>query len=109
MDKPNVANLFANLPAPAKDEVFDDLLRADGVRIERIVSQGHTSPAEGWYDQDEHEWVMVLRGGGRIAFDDGSEIALKPGDYLHIPAHRRHRVSWTDPSQPTVWLAVFHR
>ena len=109
MDKPNVANLFANLPAPAKDEVFDDLLRADGVRIERIVSQGHTSPAEGWYDQDEHEWVIVLRGGARIAFDDGGEVALTAGDYLHIPAHRRHRVSWTDPSQPTVWLAVFHR
>ena len=109
MDKSGVANILDNLPEQAKGEVFDDLLRVDGVRIERIVSQGHTSPDEGWYDQDENEWVIVLRGGGRIAFDDGSEVALTVGDYLHIPAHRRHRVSWTDPSQPTVWLAVFHR
>ena len=109
MDESGVANIFDNLPEQAKDEVFDDLLRAESVRIERIVSQGHTSPEEGWYDQDEHEWVIVLRGGARIAFDDGGEVALTAGDYLHIPAHRRHRVSWTDPSQPTVWLAVFHR
>jgi len=105
----DIGNLFANIPHDLSQEASEDILRSDGLRIERIVSKGHTSPDEGWYDQDEHEWVLVLRGGGRIAFDDGSEVELGVGDHLHIPAHRRHRVSWTDPSQPTLWLAVFHR
>jgi len=24
-----------------------------------------------------------------------------------IAAHRKHRVEWTTPDEPTVWLAVF--
>jgi len=33
---------------------------------------------------------------------------LRPGDWVAIPAHARHRVAWTDPDQPTVWLALHH-
>jgi len=109
MPAPEISNLFAALPDARRQEVFDDLLRTDNVRIERIVSHGQTSPGEGWYDQDEHEWVIVLRGCGRVGFDDGREVTLQAGDHLHIPAHVRHRVTYTDPDQPTVWLAVFHR
>lgn len=39
----------------------------------------------------------------------GGEAAprrLGPGDYVEIPPHVRHRVEWTDPDRPTVWLAV---
>lgn len=76
-------------------------------RIERIVSQGHASPPGFWYDQPEDEWVLVLQGAGTIAFaEEGSEVTLCAGDYLHIPAHCRHRVAWTDPHLPTIWLAV---
>lgn len=102
-------NLFDAMPERLEAEVFVDLLRAPQVRIERIVSKGHTSPDHGWYDQDENEWVMVLQGCGVIAFDDGTTIRLSAGDYLNIPAHCKHRVAWTDPQQLTVWLAVFYR
>lgn len=101
-------NIFQSVPRGASEEVFTELFLARGVRIERIVSHGHTAPAEGWFDQDENEWVIVLEGCGRIQFDDGNECTLRRGDYLEIPAHRKHRVVWTDPSEPTVWLAVFH-
>lgn len=101
-------NLLSALPARIEAEVFQELLRAPGLRIERILSRGQTSPAEGWYDQAEHEWIAVLQGAALLRFDDGSEIRLDPGDHLHIPAHRKHRVAWTDPDRITVWLAVFH-
>ena len=104
-----LGKLFAALPSARDAEQFNDLLRAPGVRIERIVSQGQASPATGWYDQDEHEWVCVLRGAARLEFDDGDVRELVVGNYVNIAAHRRHRVAWTDPDAPTVWLAVFYR
>ena len=104
-----MSNLKDNIPSELPEEVFTDLLVAEGVRIERILSQGHSSPASGWYDQDEHEWVLVLEGAGELTFENGDKVLLRAGDYLNIPAHTRHRVSWTDPEQRTVWLAVFYR
>jgi len=103
-----VGNLLENLPAPLADERFDTLLAAENVTIERIVSYSHTSPPSGWYDQPRHEWVLVLQGEGVVAFDNGDEITLGPGDHLAIPAHRRHRVARTAPDQDTVWLAVHY-
>ncbi|SDK38414.1 cupin domain-containing protein [Microbulbifer yueqingensis] len=104
-----IHNLFAHLPKAVNGELFEDLLAAGPVRIERIVSHGQVTPAGEWYNQEEGEWVLVLRGGARIEFADGTEVALGEGDYLNIPAHVRHRVSWTDPERQTVWLAVFYR
>ena len=101
-----MANIFAQLPAQLERERFDELLRAEHLRIERIVSQGQTSPE--WYDQIENEWVMVLEGSGTILFEDGVEIELNKGDYVDIPAHRRHKVIWTDPENLTIWLAIFY-
>lgn len=102
-------NIFAELPNQLDAEVFDSLINGNGTRIERILSQGHCSPASGWYDQNEHEWVLVLEGGARLEFEGKGEIALGAGDHVLIPAHVRHRVSWTDPERITVWLAVFYR
>jgi cupin 2 domain-containing protein len=103
-------NLLRDLPDAATGEVFDTLLHAPSVRIERIVSHGQASPEGFWYDQDEAEWVLLLAGAARLQFTDEAEArSLGPGDHLHIAAHRRHRVDWTDPTQPTIWLAVFHR
>jgi cupin 2 domain-containing protein len=101
-------NLLASLPARLDKEAFETLLAHGNVRVERIVSQGHTAPAEGWFDQHEHEWVLVLEGAGRLRFEDGRELELRRGDYVNIPAHVRHQVVWTDPDRPTVWLAVFY-
>lgn len=100
-------NLFADLPARLSQEKVDTILAHKHLRIERILSRGQTSPAEGWYDQDEEEWVLVLQGEGELEFESGSSLRMKPGDHLLIPAHCRHRVSWTHPNQITLWLAVF--
>jgi cupin 2 domain-containing protein len=101
-------NLLRDLPDARAGEVTDALLAAPGVRIERIVSLGQASPPGFWYDQPQAEWVLLLAGAARLRFaDEPHDRVLGPGDWLHIPAHRRHRVEWTDPAQPTVWLAMF--
>lgn len=102
-------NLFADLPTNLKDELATVLAENQHVRIERIVSSGHASPESFWYDQDEHEWVIVLQGEAKLLFDDGQSAQMQPGDHLLIPAHCRHRVAWTSPDELTVWLAVFYR
>jgi len=104
-----VANLFADLPRTLPEERVDVLVEAERVRLQRIVSTGHATPAGQWYDQDTDEWVVVLRGRAGLRFEDEAAIrVLGPGDHVIIAAHRRHRVEWTDPGQPTVWLALHY-
>jgi len=43
-----------------------------------------------------------------VLFDNGECAELAAGNYLAIPAMRRHRVSRTDPEQQTIWLAVHY-
>lgn len=102
-----VKNLFKPVSDGGADEICERILELDGVRIERIVSHGHTSPAVGWYDQDEDEWVLILQGSGKVLFEDGVEHMLGVGDHLYIAAHRKHKVTWTDPAAATIWLAIF--
>jgi cupin 2 domain-containing protein len=89
------------------DELITALLEMANVRIERIVSQGHASPADFWYDQGQSEWVVLLKGAARLRFEDAA-VDMRPGDFLNIPAHKRHRVDWTTPDEPTIWLAVHY-
>lgn len=103
-----ITNLFTDLPANLPDEFLTTLLKAANIRIERIVSHGHASPDGFWYDQNEHEWVIVLQGAARLQFED-SVVELKLGDFVNIPAHKKHRVEWTTPDGPTIWLAVFYK
>ena len=98
-------NLFSDIPADLPEEITQPLLSADDVRIERIVSHGHASPDGFWYDQAQHEWITVLSGAARLRFEDET-LEMKPGDYVNIPAHKRHRIDWTTQDEPTVWLAV---
>ena len=103
-------NLFDDIPSELPEELFTTILEANGFRIERIVSQGHSSPEGFWYDQDDNEWVMLLEGGATLQFEGEAEpVELRRGSYLNIPAHARHRVGWTDPNQRTVWLAIHYR
>lgn len=102
-------NLFDPCPEARRDEVTEVLAGGPGVRVERIVSHGQASPPGFWYDQAEDEWVAVLSGRARLEFADGSLREMAPGDFVLLPAGLRHRVAWTDPAQPTVWLAVFWR
>jgi len=101
-------NLFEGVPDDLPDEVFTTIHRSGRLRIERIVSLGHASPEGFWYDQEENEWVVVLEGHASVQFEgDAGSVELQRGSYLYIPAHARHRVAWTEPTQKTVWLAIY--
>lgn len=105
-----MTNLFRDLPrAPLADERIDTLLARPGLRIERIVSTGQASPPGFWYDQPQHEWVLLLQGAASVTVDgpDGAHtVQLAAGDSLELPAHCRHRVEATQADPPTVWLAL---
>lgn len=87
-------------------------MSSGSVRIERIVSRGQCSPPGFWYEQEDNEWVMVVKGEAELRFEnvpDGDRtIRLTVGMYVDIPAGVRHRVEWTTPDADTVWLAVFY-
>ncbi|HWY87502.1 MAG TPA: DUF1653 domain-containing protein [Gemmataceae bacterium] len=104
----NQGSLLAGIPASLPEELVELILREQNVRIERIISRGHVSPQDFWYDQDRHEWILLLRGAARLSIE-GEEQAIEmiPGDFIFMPAHKRHRVTWTAPDEPTIWLAVF--
>jgi cupin 2 domain-containing protein len=104
----NHGSLTAALPPALADELVTTLVHAPSVRIERIVSWGHRSPPGFWYDQDQPEFVLVVDGEARLELEGEGERHLGPGDWVAIAAHARHRVTWTAPGRPTVWLAVFY-
>jgi cupin 2 domain-containing protein len=104
-DGESIKNSFDDLPQHLPKELVQILVRAPDVRIERIISHGHASPADFWYDQAQAEWVIVLKGAARLQFEDGM-VEMKPGDFINIPAFKKHRVDWTTPDEPTVWLGV---
>ena len=105
----HTGNLFKRVPETLAQEVFEKIVESSNVKIERIISKGHTSPETGWYDQENNEWVLVLKGAAIIAFPDATEVSLTAGDHLNIPAHKQHRVTWTEPDTETIWLAVHYR
>jgi len=101
-------NLLDGAGASREAERLETLLAGRGVRLARIVSFGQASPEGFWYDQEEAEWVAVLAGRARLAIaGEAADRVLGPGDAVFLPAHCRHRVTWTDPERPTVWLALF--
>ena len=100
-------NLFEHIPAELPEELFETLQESGGVKIERIVSRGHTTPKGEWYDQSWDEWVVLLSGSAVLEFEEGmGPVSLSPGDYIKLPAGLRHRVSSTDRHSDSVWLAV---
>ena len=104
-----IGNLFTPVELSSA-EVFNELLHGGEFKLERIVSTGQVTPAGQWFDQETDEWVALLSGGARLLFEgDSDETVLHPGDFVNIPAHRRHRVTWTDPECETVWLAIHFR
>lgn len=102
-----IHKLLSDLPEKLPEEELRTLLSMDGVRVERIVSTGHASPPGFWYEQVEHEWVTLIAGSARLTIEGEEPLSLRPGDSVFLPAQVRHRVDWTSPSEPTVWLAVF--
>lgn len=101
-------NIFDAIPEKLESEIFESLVESRNVQIERIISKGQASPDNGWYDQDKNEWVLVVKGEAVLAFAEGPTVTLKPGDYINIAAHRKHKVKWTAPEAETIWLAVHY-
>tara|TARA_R110000751_G_scaffold271365_2_gene371237 strand:- start:80357 stop:80719 length:363 start_codon:yes stop_codon:yes gene_type:complete len=101
-------NLFENQPtSPQSDEIFECLTSAAGVKIERIISTGQATPQGEWYDQEQDEWVVVIAGSARLQIEnEAEERKLVAGDWILLPAHCRHRVTWTQAQPATLWLAV---
>lgn len=103
------SDLFQDLPSALEAEAVQVLAQGGTTRIERVVSHGQASPEGFWYDQEEAEWVALLKGGAALSFPDAPDLVLKPGECCLLPPHRRHRVAWTAPDQDTVWLCVFFK
>jgi len=100
-------SLDGDVPARPVDEFIDVLLERPRLRIERIVSTGQTTPEGEWYDQDRDEWVLLTSGAARLRIEgETDERELVAGEWILLPAHCRHRVTWTQSEPPTVWLAV---
>ena len=106
----NIYNIYAGIPEVLPGEVFENIIRNDRFKLERIVSSGHSTPEGQWYDQDTDEWVILLVGEAGLHFEgEKAPHTLKPGDYIHIPAHVKHRVAWTKENEKTVWLAIHYK
>ncbi len=105
--KPVVTNIFANIPDTLPEELFTSLVKQDNVHIERIVSKGHSTPPNQWYDQAQDEWVITLQGQAVLIYEQNLQtLSMAAGDSVFIPAHTKHRVEWTDPDIQTIWLAI---
>jgi len=102
-----ISNVFSGVPDLFLEELFQSLVKTPHVRVERIISRGHTTPPGEWYDQEQNEWVLLIKGAAKVRFENDL-IEMKPGDFIDIPAHQRHRVEWTTPDEATIWLAVFY-
>lgn len=102
-------NIFENLPAELPEEIFEKIIESKDFFLERIISGGHISPPNFWYDQEKNEFVMLLAGSAKVLYDDGTSFSLLPGDYIKIPAHQKHRVEETDKNQKTIWLALHYK
>lgn len=101
-----VQNIFTNIPDRLPVELLECLVVNNILRIERIVSRGHKTAEGEWYDQPWEEWVILLEGQATLTFQTGEIVRMKPGDFIRIAAHSRHRVDWTADDSNTIWLAV---
>jgi len=101
-------NIFSDIPSSLQEEFFETLQSSKDIKIERIVSYGHVTKEGEWYDQRQNEWVILLSGEATLSFLDGEDVKLKAGEYINIPAHKKHKVSWTTPNQQSVWLAIHY-
>lgn len=104
----NKSNIFQNIPKKFEEEFFEEIVAKENLKIERIVSFGHTTGEDEWYDQESDEWVILLQGEAILSFEEGQDVALFAGDYINIPAHKKHRVAWTKENVQTIWLAVHY-
>jgi len=103
-------NFFESGAIPSKgNECFDQIFQGSAIKIERIISNAHSDDSDNWYDQEADEWVMLVSGDAQLLFEGEAVISLKAGDYLFIPAHKKHKVLTTSAEPPCYWLAIHGR
>lgn len=98
-------NLLSNIPLSSNQEIFETITQNNNIKIERIISYGQTTAKDYWYNQEDDEFVVIIKGNAKITYEDGEIFDLKKGDSLYIKAHQKHQVTYT--SNPTIWLAIF--
>lgn len=105
----DVKNIFSGIQEQTPEEIFETIIKTHQFKIERIISSGQSTDKGKWYDQDVDEWVILLKGSAGLLIEGNNEVlSMKPGDYINIPAHKKHRVEWADPEGETIWLAVHY-
>ena len=103
------SNIYTEIPEELPNELLEQIIHKGSFKLERIISKGHSTPDGQWYDQDNDEWVILLKGSAGMTVEgEAGPVVLRPGDYIHLPAHIKHRVEWTDPESETVWLALHY-
>jgi len=106
----DIKNIFSGIKNQSPEEIIETIIKANQFKIERITSSGQSTEKGKWYDQDVDEWVILLKGSAGLIFEGNNEVvAMKPGDYINVPAHHKHRVEWTNPEEETIWLAVHYQ
>lgn len=103
-------NLFSDIPRSMPEEMIEVLCQSEEMWIERIISRGHSSPPDFWYDQEDNEFILLVKGNACLKIEGKSKpVVLEEGDWLDLKAHVKHRVEWTAPDQDTIWLAVYYQ
>jgi cupin 2 domain-containing protein len=100
-------NIFEEIIIDKTEEIFFEIFKNETIKIEKIVSNGQTSPKNFWYEQEQNEFVLLLEGFAILEFED-KVVELKKGDCLNIKAKQKHRVKFTSLTEPTIWFAVFY-
>jgi cupin 2 domain-containing protein len=109
VDPVRLRNIFKDIPENLPEELIEKITEGRSVKIERIVSKGHSSPPGFWYDQDKNEFVILIAGRAGLVVEGRKDpLTMEAGDYINLPAHLKHRVEWTDRHHDTVWLAVHY-
>ena len=104
----DIHNLFKHTANQEDGEQIDKLMQTPHFKVERIISQGHTTPEGQWYDQSTNEYVLLLQGSATLVIENEPPLHLNAGDYLIIPAHTKHRVTHTQNQPATIWLCIHY-
>ena len=103
----NKLNLLENIPSSIPNELIETIAKSKNCKIERIISSNHATPKGKWYNQEQNELVILMKGSAEILFEENKELVkMKEGDYIIIPKHKKHRVEKTD--KRTIWLTIFY-
>jgi|SRR3989338_454856 len=109
MSKLKNGNFFSKIPKSIPKELFETIVSSNDFKIEKIISKGHKTKKDYWYDQDNNESVLILNGSAELLFENEELIKMKEGEYIIIPAHKKHRVEKTDEKKETIWLTIFYK